>query len=99
MAYGAAFLASSSLGYLLNNYFTFRRKSADSSGAVRYLAVNAMLLLLNGGALRILVEYFHMWYLSATLLLAAINTPVSYIAHRLLSYRVHLKQATPACGN
>jgi putative flippase GtrA len=99
VAYVAAFLVSSTLGYLLNNYFTFRRERADGSGAVRYMVVNAMLLLLNGGALWILVEYFHMWYLSATLLLAAINTPVSYSAHRLLSYRLGLKQATPACGS
>ncbi len=49
-----------------------------------------LLLLLNGAALRFLVEYFHVWYLGATVLLAALNTPVSYLAHRLLSYRLGL---------
>jgi hypothetical protein len=33
-----------------------------------------------------------LWYLGATLLLAAINTPVSFMAHRLVSYRLGLRQ-------
>jgi putative flippase GtrA len=93
LAYGAAFLVSSTLGYLLNSYFTFRKSGAGGLGVLRYMVVNSALLLLNGAALRLLVEFFHMWYLGAALLLAAINTPVSYLAHRLLSFRLKLKEA------
>lgn len=88
VAYVAAFLVTSTLGYLLNGRYTFRARGADGSGLVRYMLVNVALLLLNGTALRFLVEDFHVWYLYATLLLAAINTPVSFIAHRIVSYRL-----------
>jgi putative flippase GtrA len=99
IAYGAAFVASSTLGYLLNARFTFGTQGADGPGVMRYMAVNFLLLLVNGAALRVLVEYFHLWYLGATLLLAAINTPVSFLAHRLISYRLHLRQAAVGAGN
>ena len=53
----------------------FRADDGDPSGLLRYMLVNVGLLVVNGSALRLLVEHFHVWYLSATLLLAAINTP------------------------
>lgn len=93
IAYGASFVVTSSLGYLLNGRFTFGTQSATAPGVVRYMTVNLMLLLVNGAALKVLVESFHWWYLGATLLLAAINTPVSFLAHRLVSYRLGLRQA------
>lgn len=96
VAYGAAFVVSSTLGYLLNNHFTFRKKGVDGLGVLRYMGVNVLLIIVNGAALRLLVENAHMWYVAATFLLAAINTPVSYIAHRLLSYRLGLGQPTRA---
>jgi putative flippase GtrA len=89
VAYVASFLVTSTLGYLLNGRYTFRT-SRGSRGLVRYTSVNVALLLLNGAALRTLVEYGHVWYLYATLALAAINTPVSFIAHRIVSYRMEL---------
>ena len=98
IAYGASFVVTSSLGYLLNGRFTFGTQSADTPEAVRYMTVNLMLLLLNGAALKLMVEYFHWWYLGATLLLAAINTPVSFLAHRLVSYRLGLRQAPAGAG-
>ena len=94
VAYVASFLVTSTLGYVLNGRYTFRAPGSDGSGLARYMVVNISLLLLNGAALRGLVEYFHLWYLYATLLLAALNTPVSFLAHRLLSYRLGLKQVT-----
>ncbi len=89
LAYGAAFVVTSTLGYILNSRFTFGT-NAHGPGVLRYMSVNVMLILVNGAALRILVEYFHVWYLEATLVLAALNTPVSFLAHRLLSYRLGL---------
>jgi len=92
VAYVASFVVTSSLGYLLNGRYTFRA-GADGSGLLRYMTVNVALLVVNGLALRLLVEHFHMWYLTATLLLAAINTPISFLVHRIVSYRLGLRQA------
>jgi putative flippase GtrA len=94
VAYVASFLVTSTLGYLLNGRYTFRA-SRGGAGLLRYMLVNVALLLLNGTTLRILVEYGHVWYLYATLALAAINTPVSFIAHRIVSYRLAHKWRQP----
>ena len=91
LAYVASFVVTSTLGYLLNGRYTFRARRSDGSGLLRYMLVNVSLLILNGAALHILVEYVHVWYFYATLILAAINTPVSFIAHRLVSYRMRLR--------
>jgi putative flippase GtrA len=93
VAYVAAFVVTSSLGYLLNARYTFRARGGDRAGLLRYMLVNVTLLIINGTALKVLVDHFHVWYLSATLLLAALNTPVSFLAHRLVSYRLGLRQA------
>ena len=94
LAYIASFVVTTTLGYLLNGRYTFRARAGNSAGLARYMLVNVTLLVINGTALRILVEHFHVWYLTATLLLAALNTPVSFLAHRLVSYRLGLR-ATP----
>ena len=99
VSYVASFVVTSSLGYLLNGRYTFRTQDSNSSGLLRYMGVNVSLLFINGAALRLLVEQFHMWYLNATLLLAALNTPVSFLAHRLVSYRLGLKQASAVMGD
>ena len=90
IAYVASFLVTSTLGYILNGRYTFRARGGGRSGLLRYMLVNVGLLILNGAALRILVEYVHVWYLCATLILAALNTPVSFLAHRIVSYRLGL---------
>jgi putative flippase GtrA len=95
VAYGASFVVTSALGYVLNGRFTFGTRGGDGPGVLRYMTVNFVLLLVNGAALRLLVEYFHLWYLGASLLLAVINTPVSFLAHRVVSYRLgHRQTAT-----
>ena len=96
MAYGASFVVTSSIGYLLNGRYTFAAGAAGRAGLFRYTAVNVGLLLINGAALRLLVEQFHVWYLTATVLLAALNTPVSFLAHRVVSYRLGLRPMLPA---
>jgi putative flippase GtrA len=91
IAYVASFVVTSWLGYLLNGRYTFRAFNGDRSGLLRYMLVNVSLLVVNGSALRLLVDHFGVWYLSATLLLAAINTPVSFLAHRVVSYRLGIR--------
>lgn len=86
VAYVAAFFAANIAGYVLNAYFTFSARSVDHAGAARYIAINATLLVLNTAALKLLVEHAHMWYLTAAIVLAIAATPVTFIAHRLITY-------------
>ncbi len=88
LAFAASFVVASSLGYLLNGLYTFGAHRLDRIGAARFLTVNAVLLAVNSFFLRLLVESFHMWYLTGTLILATANAPLSFAAHRLLSYRI-----------
>ena len=99
VAYVASFVVTSTLGYLLNGRYTFRARRRDTAGLLRYMLVNVGLLIVNGTALRVLVEQVHIWYLSATLLLAAVNTPVSFLAHRFVSYRLGLRQPPAATSD
>ena len=99
VAYVASFVVTSTLGYLLNGRYTFRATGQNGSGLLRYTTVNICLVIVNGAVLRLLVERFHVWYLTATLLLAALNTPVSFLAHRIVSYRQSLKHVTAAAGD
>ena len=98
VAYVASFVVTSTLGFLLNGWYTFRTQGRGGSGLVRYMTVNVGLLVLNGAMLRLLVEQFHVWYVTATVVLAMINTPVSFLAHRVVSYRLGLRPASPAHG-
>jgi putative flippase GtrA len=98
VAYAAAFACTSTIGYLLNGRYTFGAQSTGTTGLLRYTLVNVTLLIVNGSALRVLVQSFHVWYLAAALLLAAINTPVSFLAHRLVSYRLGFRQARVDAG-
>jgi putative flippase GtrA len=94
LAYVASFVVTSTLGYLLNGRYTFRANGVGGSGLIRYMTVNVGLLVVNGAALRLLVERFHVWYLTATLVLAVFNTPMSFLAHRVVSYRLGLRPAS-----
>lgn len=87
-AYVASFVVSNLSGYLLNARFTFSAESVDHAGAFRYMAVNGVLLFANIAALKLLVDAFHMWYFGAAVLLAAINAPVTFVAQRLITYRL-----------
>jgi len=88
VAYVAGFIFANVAGYLLNARFTFFARSTDPTGAVRYLLVNAVLLCVCTVALKLLVDEFRMWYLAVALLLAALNAPVSFLAQRLITYRL-----------
>jgi putative flippase GtrA len=89
LAYFITFLVANVCGYLLNGHYTFHASNhlKRKSFAV-YVLVNCMSLAVNSFALRILVEVFGVWYVTATIVLAVINAPINFIAHRALSYRV-----------
>ena len=89
-SYIVAFLSSNLTGFFLNANFTFAGTNAraDRSAIGRYMCVNLMLLGFNTLVLRLLVEHLHLWYVGATILLAIGSTPLGFMAHRLISYRV-----------
>ena len=87
LAYVVTFIAANIIGYVLNARFTFSGHSASHSGAVRYMLVNAVLLGINTVTLEFLVSQLHFWYLTAAILLAAVNAPVSFVAQRFATYR------------
>lgn len=88
VAYIASFVAGNVVGYLLNARFTFFAGSVSHAGAARYLMVNAVMLGVSTAALKLLVGGLGMWYLAAAILIAAANTPVSFVAQRLITYRL-----------
>ncbi len=88
-AYVLVFLMGNALGYWLNKRFTFAlRNRLDRAAMLRYLLVNCIALVLSMAALHLLVESVHMPYLTATAIIAAVNAPASFVAHRLVSYRI-----------
>jgi putative flippase GtrA len=93
IAYCVSFVVSNLAGYLLNARFTFSA-SSNAGGAARYMAVNASLLGLNAAAMKLLVQLLGMWYIGAAILLAVINAPISFVAQRLITYRLHPGRST-----
>lgn len=88
LAYAISFVVTNASGYLLNARFTFSARTVDHAGALRYMAVNAVLLGANTVALKVLVDGLGIWYVAAATLLAAINTPISFFGHRRITYRL-----------
>jgi putative flippase GtrA len=87
VAYGIAFCFANILGYLCNGRFTFTAR-ATKLGASRYLLLNGILLGVNSVLMKALVDGAHIWYIGASLLLAAVNAPMSFLLHRSFSYSV-----------
>ena len=96
LAYAVSFVVTNITGYILNAHFTFRPDSVDHLGAIRYMTVNAVLLVANTGALKVLVDFVHMWYLLAAVLLAAVNMPVSFLGQGLFTYRTESRGRSAA---
>ena len=89
VAFVITFLVVNIFGYRLNGRFTYdMQKAWDRAALVRYLLVNVAILLESLVAMRLLIEGAHIWYLAATMIVAAVNAPVSFIAHRTVTYRV-----------
>ena len=85
VAFGIAFCVGNVLGYLLNGRFTFTVR-ATRLGASRYILLNTILLIVNSMLMKVLVDGAHIWYIGASLMLAAVNTPMSFLVHRTFSY-------------
>jgi putative flippase GtrA len=86
LAYVVTFIVANIVGYVLNARFTFSAHSMSHSGAIRYMLINATLLCINTAALGFLVGRLHLWYMTAAILLAGINSPTSFVAQRFVTY-------------
>lgn len=88
-AFVIVFVLGNVLGYWLNRRFTFAlRQHFDRAALLRYLLVNFAILLASMAALHMLVEWFRIWYLAAVTIVAGINAPISFVAHRVFTYRL-----------
>ncbi len=87
-AFAVSFIVGNIAGYLLNARFTFSAATINHARAVRYMAVNGVLLCVSTAVMRLLVGEFHVWYLAAALATAAVNTPLSFLAQRFVTYRI-----------
>lgn len=85
VAFGIAFCVGNILGYLLNGRFTFTVR-VTRLGASRYLLLNGTLLAVNSLLMKALVDGAHVWYIGASLVLALVNMPLSFLLHRTFSY-------------
>ncbi|MFZ0498500.1 MAG: GtrA family protein [Steroidobacteraceae bacterium] len=96
VAYVTSFVVSNLAGYLLNARFTFSSKSVNHVGAMRYMTVNAILLGANTLSMKLLVDRLHMWYLAAAILIACVNTPLSFLGQWLFTYRLQVRDRPAA---
>lgn len=88
-AFVIVFVLGNVLGYWLNRRFTFAlRQHFDRAALLRYLLINLAILLVSMAALHVLVEWLGIWYLAAVTMVAGINAPISFVAHRLFTYRL-----------
>jgi putative flippase GtrA len=85
-SYVVAYLLAGATGYVLNGRYTFAARQLAPAGYARYVFVNSIVLALNGVLLWVLVDLLHTWYVPATLVLAVLGIPVSFLAHRGFSY-------------
>jgi putative flippase GtrA len=90
-AFTISFVTTNVSGYLFNGRYTFAGNRAGQFGVARFMLVSGAMLIANCCALQLLVQQFHVWYLSATVCLAAVSAPASFAVHRLVTYRVGLE--------
>ena len=84
-AFAISFVVGNALGYLLNGRLTFATEPSRG-GMLRYFLLNGALLLINSALMKLLVERAHVWYIGASLLLALVNTPLTFLLHRSVSF-------------
>ncbi|MDO8495300.1 MAG: GtrA family protein [bacterium] len=84
----AAFVINSVSSFTLQKIWTFQDKSTQAvpRQLVQYFLAAAVFLIANTGLLFVLVEYFHVWYLAAQLVLTVLFSIVNYfVSQRIFS--------------
>ena len=93
LAFAMSFCVANVLGYMLNGHFTFSIRPT-CPGVFRYFLLNGTLLVVNSILMKAMVDGAHMWYIGASLLLAALNAPMSFLLHRSFSYSTQTQPRT-----
>ena len=93
VAFAIAFCLANVLGYVLNGRFTFTVRVSRLGGS-RYILLNGSLLVINSLLMKALVDGAHVWYIGASLLLAVVNAPLSFLLHRSFTYTAAPQPAT-----
>jgi putative flippase GtrA len=84
-----AFVASISLGFVLQKYWTFRDRSTEllRRQASLFFAVGLMNLLLGPALLYVAVEYVGLWYMAAQAMVLMLLAAESFLINRYVTFR------------
>lgn len=74
------------ISYLLNHRWTFACTRGYMSGFARYTATSTIGLLLNIATMYILNSVFHLWYISAQIVVIAIVPPINFIINKYWTF-------------
>jgi putative flippase GtrA len=89
LSFAVSFVITNLFGFWLNGRFSFRGSAIiDRCAAARYFSISAASLAVNSVALAALVEFGRIWYIAAVIVLTAVNVPINFVSHRILTYRV-----------
>lgn len=94
-AFAVSVCGGNLLGYILNGRFTFSAHTT-ASGMARYFLLNTVLLAASSLLMKALVDCAHIWYITASLLIAIANTPISFLLHRCFSYQLRFGREASA---
>jgi dolichol-phosphate mannosyltransferase len=74
------FVLNTGLSFVLQKYWTFRNKETRlvTRQIVLYVTMNVMFLIGNVCLLYIMVQYLHMWYIGAQIILTVVFSTLSY---------------------
>lgn len=81
-----AFLVAFSVSFLMQKYWTFSdwRPQIMGRQAVLFFLVVLANTFINAGGLFVLVERFHLWYLTGQVVMSALIACESYVLYRLI---------------
>ena len=87
LAFVLTFVVVNLLGYLGSRRFAFSTTQVQlTTGLMRYFAVMALGLLVNTGAMAVLVSGLHLWPVAASAVLSAVNAPLNFLIHRRVTF-------------
>ena len=90
--FGVWYIASATIGFILNTgisftlqkFWTFKNKKTETirKQIMLYVVMKVSLLITNTTLLYCMVEYLHMWYISAQIILTTAETVADFIVSR-----------------
>lgn len=89
------FVLNTGLNFILQKFWTFQNKETHMVGRqlVLYVTMFASFLIGNTVFLYLMVEYLHMWYMTAQVILTAVISALSFV----ISGRIFKNEGSPKC--